>query len=479
MIRFIVNDRRVALERGPETLALDALRDDLGLKGTKESCREGDCGACAVLLGEIRGGTLRYRAVCSCLLPLGDVAGRHLVTIEGLNGEALSPVQRALVDGGGIQCGFCTPGLVVALTGYLLETPAIDPRSAELGLAGNLCRCTGYAGIRRAVALLAAALPDLGPRGAARISRLMALGVLPAHFGEAHERLRALGDGGGATGARETARTGAREAVAIGGGTDLFSQRKLELRGRSLRFLGREERIRGVARNGALVEIGAATTAAELMESPDLAAVLPSLREHLELFASPLVRNRATIGGNLANASPIGDLAILLLALGASVELERDGSRRTLPLEGLYLGYKRLALEPGEIVSRVAIPIPAPGARLGFEKVSRRRLLDIAGVNSALCVVERDGAISAARLSAGGVAPIPLLLSKTSARLVGLPISEQTVREAALEAMAEAAPIDDVRGSAAYKRTLLGRLVRAHFAALFPDRVGAAPGEEP
>jgi xanthine dehydrogenase small subunit len=474
MLRFIVNGAPVALDKGPETVALDAVRGDLGLTGTKEACREGDCGACAVLVGELREGRVRYRAVCSCLLPLGDLEGRHLVTIEGLNGEALSPVQRALVDGGGIQCGFCTPGLVVALTGYLLEAPAIDPAGAELGVAGNLCRCTGYAGIRRAVALLATALPDIGRVGPERVRRLIALGVLPGYFDDVPRRLIAIERKKGTAGTTET-----RGAVPVGGGTDLFSQKKADLRGKPLRFLLREEAFRGIAREGDRLEIGAATTAAELMESEETASLCPELRAHLELFASPLVRGRATVGGNLANASPIGDLAIILLALGATLVLERDGARRTLPIEGLWLGYKKLALGPGELITRIAIPIPEAGARFRFEKVSRRRMLDIAGVNSALAIAERDGAISAARLSAGGVAPIPLLLAGTSRALVGRPIREETVRAAVEGAISEVAPIDDVRGSAAYKRTLLGRLVRGHFAALYPERVRPLHGEAP
>jgi xanthine dehydrogenase small subunit len=464
MSQFIVNDALVSLPKGPETLVLDALRGDLGLTGTKVACREGDCGACAVLLGEPDGDRVRYRAVCSCLLPLGDVDGCHVVTIEGLNRrDDLSPVQRALLDGGGVQCGFCTPGLVVALTGYLLEAPALDPSDAGSTLAGNLCRCTGYAGIRRAVALLAQTLPDIGPAGPCRIARLIELGVLPGHFGEAARRLHRLGEG------EETA--GTNGADVIGGGTDVFSQKKRDLRGAPLRFLRREARLRGIDREGDRLAIGAATTASELLESPLVASLLPGIRAPLELFASPLIRNRATVGGNLANASPIGDLSILLLALGAELALELDGAERSLPLEELFLGYKQLALRPGEIIARISIPIPEHGARLNFEKVSRRRLLDIAGVNSAISIVERDGAIAAAHLSAGGVAPVPLLLAKTCRRIVGREMGEELVRDAALEAMAEVAPIDDVRGSAAYKRILLGRLVRAHFAALFPDRV--------
>jgi xanthine dehydrogenase small subunit len=470
MARFLLNDARIELDLTPETALLDALRGRLGLKGTKEGCREGDCGACAVLLGEPRGDFVLYRPVCACLVPLGDVDGRHVVTIEGLRLPGLSPVQQALVDGGGIQCGFCTPGLVIALTGHLLGAERLEEDAALASLAGNLCRCTGYAGIRRAVGLLVSRLPALGSLGAARIARLIGLGVLPEHFRSALPRLEALGRASAA--AQQTALR-RDDRVVVGGGTDLWVAHIDRVRGKALRFLDREERLRGVSRDGGVLSVGAATTVAEMRESRALEESLPELGRALGLFASPLIRNRATVAGNLANASPIGDLAIMLLALGAKIELEKDQSRRMLPLEDLYLGYKRLALAENELVTRVEIPIPGPTTSFRFEKIARRRLLDIAGVNSALVVTSDRGVITRARLSAGGVAPVPLLLKETSRALAGRPASEVTVREAVARARSEIAPISDVRGSAAYKSLLLGRLVWGHFAALFPGEVRA------
>ena len=472
MVSFLLNDAPVDVALAPETILLDALRGGLGLKGTKEGCREGDCGACAVLLGEPSGDFVRYRPVCACLVPLGDVDGRHVVTIEGLRLAGLSPVQQALVDGGGIQCGFCTPGLVVALTGHLLGAVRLEEDGALAGLAGNVCRCTGYAGIRRAVFRLVEALQDVGAPGHERISRLIDLGVLPEHFRSTPERLSALASASASASAPGTALR-RDDRLVVGGATDLLVASAGKLRGKSLCFLGREARLRGVACDGSTVSIGAATTAAELMESREIEDRLPEFRRVLELFASPLIRNRATVAGNLVNASPIGDLAIALLALGAKIVLEKDEALRVLPLEDLYLGYKRLALRDGELVTRVEIPVPAPGARFHFEKVSRRKLLDIAGVSSSFAVAVERGVVTAARLSAGGVAPVPLLLKETSRALVGRPADEATARAAAAQARAEIAPISDVRGSAAYKALLLGRLVWGHFAALFPDDVRA------
>jgi xanthine dehydrogenase small subunit len=480
MPRFLLNETEFDLELAPDAVFLDVLRLRLGLEGTKEGCREGDCGACAVLLGELLADSVRYRPVCACLLPAGDVGGRHVVTIEGLRVEGLSPVQQALVDGGGIQCGFCTPGLVVALTGHLLSAPVVTEDGALADLAGNVCRCTGYAGIRRAVGLLASRLPELGPPGRERVDRLIAAGVLPEHFGVAPSRLAALGDVSASAQrtANESAfaqRTALRrdDQIVVGGATDLLVASVEKLRGEPLRFVGREERLRGIARDGEAISVGAAVTAAELQESPEIAACYPALRDALSLFASPLIRSRATVAGNLVNASPIADIAIALLALGAKVVLEKGDELRTIALEDLYLGYKKLSLREGELVARIDIPIPVPGARFHFEKVSRRRLLDIASVNSALSIVEERGVVTSARLSAGGVAPVPLLLREISRWLAGRPLTAATVLEAAKMAGAEVAPISDVRGSAAYKALLLERLVRAHFAALFPDRIDA------
>jgi xanthine dehydrogenase small subunit len=204
---------------------------------------------------------------------------------------------------------------------------------------------------------------------------------------------------------------------------------------------------------------------------PDLARIL---RRDLTLVASAPMRNRATLGGNVANASPIGDLSIILLALEARVRLAARGKRRTIALSSFFRGYKDMDLGPGEVIEAFEIPLPAPGALFHFEKVSRRRILDIASVNSAVAIVVDDGRITRVALAAGGVAPVPLLLRKTCGYLAGQSVDASTVRRAAAVALGEIAPISDVRGSAAYKRLLLRQQIYAHFLSLFPDRVAAA-----
>ena len=463
-IRFLLNDslQRVALP--PGQVVLDFLRRDLRLTGTREGCREGDCGACLVLLGEPQDGRVRYRPVNSCLLPLGDLEGRHLVTIEGLNppspqAPTLNPIQRALVEQGAIQCGFCTPGFVLALTAFFLEAPHIEEAGALDWLAGNICRCTGYASIRRAVGELIAGYPasqsEEGP-GARRLERLIAWGLLPEHFRQAPARLAELRRGPG--------RAGGRERVLVAGGTDLFVQRPEELLGAGLQFLSGRASLTGVRGEGGRVVIGAATP----ME--DLRGVEP-FGEYLQLIASSPIRNRATVGGNLVNASPIGDLTIMLLALGAVLSLRGPQGPREIALERFYRGYKKLELSEGEALETISFPALGGERRFSFEKVSRRKHLDIASVNSAACLRLKDGRMLEARLSAGGVAPVPLYLRRTSESLAGREADSGTVQRALRLAQEEANPISDVRGSAEYKRLLLRQLLIAHFLRLAPERV--------
>ncbi|NOZ95890.1 MAG: 2Fe-2S iron-sulfur cluster binding domain-containing protein [Acidobacteria bacterium] len=459
-IRLILNGEAVTASMAPGGVVLDFLRRERGLRGTKEGCREGDCGACTVLLGERAGSGMRYRAVASCLLPVAELAGRHLVSIEGLDGERLSAIQRAIVEEGATQCGFCTPGLVVALTGFLLTSPGLGEEDAMEAIDGNICRCTGYASIRRAVRRLVDGL-ELEPGALeTRHEALAAAGLLPPLFAGIAARLDALehapasADAGG---------------IPVAGGTDLFVVEAARLRKERLRLLSRERRGEPVSEEGNLIVLDAASTMEELRQSPLLEACFPSWRRFLGLHSSTLIRNRATPAGNIAHASPIGDMSVVLLALDARLQIGRDGERaRTVALDRFFLGYKETDLAPGELITRILVPRPAPASRFNFEKVSRRQHLDIASVNTAFSCTVEDGAIGTARLSAGGVAPIPLYLAESSAWLSGRPVSVATALGAAERAAAEITPISDVRGSADYKRRLLRRLVLAHFVTCFP-----------
>jgi xanthine dehydrogenase small subunit len=456
-MRLIVNNDLCETDLPPGEATLDFLRTGRGLKGTKEGCREGDCGACTVLVGELRGGRVRYRPACSCILPLGLVEDRHVVTIEVLTGAAPSPVQRAIVDHGATQCGFCTPGIVVSATALLLEAERLDDDATEVALAGNLCRCTGYESIRRAARAVLAAFPDLPAPGPERVGRLIAGGALPGWFAGIPERLAALG------GAGDGPEAGG--GVPVGGGTDLWVQRGSRLRDTPLRFV-RARPAAPVEARGDLLIVDAAATVADLEGAGAFREAVPGFDRAARLIASPQIRARGTVGGNIVNASPIGDLSVIFLALGAEVTISGPGGTRTLPLRELFRGYKQLDLADGEIIESLTVH-RAPAGRFHFEKVSRRTHLDIASVNTAAWF-ETDGeTVTRARLSAGGVAPIPLFLARASAAVAERPASWETAALAAGTADREIAPIGDVRGSAEYKRLLLRQLLLAHFVTAF------------
>jgi xanthine dehydrogenase small subunit len=471
--RFLANDSLVETELWPGSPALDFIRGELGLKGTKEGCREGDCGACAVLVGERVAASVRYRAMPSCLLALGELDGRHLVTIEGLRAgakgeiEGITPVMSAILEANGSQCGFCSPGFVVSLTAYLLNGHPLTVEGAIAAVEGNLCRCTGYGALRRAAASLVRDFAALPEDYLERIAALEGADVLPGSVGRyAHGELRPEAPSAMPEGASPA-------RLVLGGGSDFYVRNPdPEPREKPPLFLGRDASMRRVARRGASLELGAALTWREFFSDAEVRAAVPGIERFEAELASPLVRERATLGGNVANASPIADVASMLIALGAKVRITRasgGGHPRELPLERIFLGYKKLDLAPGEIIAAFIVPAGRP-LRFNFEKVAKRARLDIASVNGA-AAFEVDGErITSARLSAGGVAPVPMLLERTSAFLAGKPADAATAREAARVAVSEAAPISDVRGSAEYRLTLLGRLVIAHFDRLFPGR---------
>ena len=450
-------------------MLLDVLHDDLGLTGTKDGCREGDCGTCVVLLGTPGPDGIRYAVVNSCLLPVGDAAGRHVVTVEGLNQPDFTPVQQALLDEGAIQCGFCTPGLVIALTGFLLGGAPVSEAEGIAALGGNICRCTGHVAIRRAIARLCAQFknpePAEGQPSAARIEALVARGVLPRYFLDIPKRLKSLA----AAGAEQNSE--ARSPVLIAGGTDLFVTQADKLRDAELEFLSRRQDLQGIRLEGGVCRIGAATPLTAIEGSPIIRRRLPDLAQSFGRIASVPIRNRATLAGNIVNASPAADMSIILLALNATLVLSRKDRQRTVPLREFFRGYKVLDLAEGETIAEIRFEVPDADTRFHFEKVARREHVDIASVNSAIQMRVAGDRIIEAHAAAGSVAPIPLYLRETSSFLRGRTISAATAREAAAVARGEIAPISDVRGSAEYKRALLPRLILAHFLSLFPDLI--------
>lgn len=476
-IEFILNAQHITLQQDVPAgrLTLDWLRDHQRLTGTKEGCKEGDCGACSVMVGDEVDGKVIYQPVTSCLMPVGELHGRHLITIEGLNlpAQDLNPVQQAMVDRGGSQCGYCTPGFIVSMCWYLMqgEDEAPTQRGFEQATSGNLCRCTGYGSIWRASQDLATAF---GPGGEFhelwsapdRIHALIEHGLLPGYLGQIGARLQAI--------PALPASTRQSADFVIAGGTDLYVQRGEEIPGaQEVEVLNRRPDMSYINVSGSQVAVGGLTTFETFARDPQIQAMIPSIMHDMELIASLPIRNRATIAGNLINASPIGDMTALMLALGSRVvfqDLSGGNTRRTLALDELYLGYKQLAKKPDELVAELQFDAIQDDEVVSFEKVSKRRCLDIATVNSAARLrVDSDGKILEARLAVGGVAAIPLFLKQTSAWLVGETISAATLHGMIKRASQEISPISDVRGSARYKSLLARQLLLAHFEKCFPE----------
>ncbi|MDQ3798264.1 MAG: FAD binding domain-containing protein [Acidobacteriota bacterium] len=496
MIKFILNHQTVETDLPPGVTVLDFVRYHRNLKGTKIGCREGDCGACTVLVGELNsddGAAVEYRSMTSCLMPLANARGKHIVTVEGINkpdGE-LTGVQQALVDESGTQCGFCTVGFVMSLTGFCLDETAKTGEAAVSSIDGNICRCTGYKSIERAAQHLAEILnrknggepetPESVAKNSAAENRLrfaISKNLVPEYFSGIKNRLEELRT---EVSDFKSLMPGSESRIPqsairnpqffIGGGTDLYVQRHDEMVGAAAENLFDAAALRGIRENGDFIEIGASATVTDLLASPVMQRLFPNLYKHLKLVSSTPIRNMATLAGNFVNASPIGDMTAWFLALDAGVVFNND---REMPLRELYLGYKTLAKTDDEFITKIRFR--RGFSHFNFEKVSKRTFLDIASVNTAISLRAESSAAAAgglakiieAHISAGGVAPIPLYLKKTSEFLRSKEINGETISAANEILQTEISPISDVRGSAEYKRLLLGQLFQAHFAELFP-----------
>lgn len=459
MIRFWLNDREIHTSEPAGTLVLDFLRRNERLTGTKEGCREGDCGACVVLIGDLENGWVTYRPVTSCLVPLGELHGRHLVTVEGLNVPELNPVQRAIVEEGATQCGFCTPGIVVSMTGMLMErTLPVTIEAVKEALGGHLCRCTGYRSLKAAVHHL-----DKTQVG---IEALVDAKMLPEYFREMPGRLAALASSPEPPSTEED-----RPDFLVAGGTDIYVQRGDHIPGARVRILNRLPEMKGIGRRNGHLRVGALTTFEDFARSPHVRKIVPHIDDYMFLIASLQIRHRATLGGNVINASPIGDMTILLLALDAQLVLAIGASSRSVAITDFYRGYKQMDRLPSEVLTEIRIPVPADGTRVNWEKASKRRCLDIATVNSAARTRVEGSVIRDASFAMGGVAPVPLYLRRTSQFVIGKKLTASTAHAAADLAQTEIAPISDVRGSADYKRLLARQFMLAHFSRTYPEAI--------
>lgn len=492
LLNLKVNSAWRALRAAEGAPALDVIREELALTSTKEGCREGDCGACAVLVGEHVGDVVRYSAVPSCLLPLGTLRGKHLLTLEGLvegTEDGLTPVMRAFLDENASQCGFCTPGFIIALTSWLAEPRVPDLAGALRAIDGNLCRCTGYGAIRRAAARLVERFKDLPLEPMARLRSLVEAKVLPPSVLE----FAAESTGQGSSVPRQNSETTSLQGgevaphAVVGGGTDYYVRNPEPEEGFSpllTPILPEFGQIRYVTDRGKRwLEIGAAVTVRDFFASPVVRDEVPGIEHFETMFASTLIRNLATVGGNVVNASPVADITSMLLALGAQLvivpETGTEGTTAALrlcPLEQFFLGYKTLDLSAGEVLKAIRIPaLDEPSSRrFSFEKVSKRKNLDIAAVNTAISFRFEGGRWKDVRVSLGGVASVPMLSTDAMNVLEGAScdVLDRTflaglARKAAQAAASSISPIGDVRGAAEYRRRMVHQLILAHFVRLF------------
>lgn len=462
-ISFILNQQKVEVSLHPATTVLDYIRKHQHLTGTKEGCREGDCGACTVLVGSLQVKEIRYRTVNSCLMPLGQAEGRHIVTIEGLNSSELSVIQQSFVDEGGTQCGFCTPGFIVSITGYLLKHNQYNFGDAVDSIGGNVCRCTGHTTIKRAVKNILEKLSYANNSEEDKLSFLIRFGIIPKYFEDIPKLLAEI--------KKKTVSKEFEQSTdfLIAGGTDLFVQREADLLKSDVKFVFSENGGNKIWIEGNQCCIDARATVSDFSESEIIRKYFPEMKNFLRLFGSLPIRNRATLGGNIINASPIGDMTSILLALNATLHLQKDKTTRQVLLKDFYLGYKKLDKTQEEILTKISFDLPKPNTFFNYEKVSKRIHLDIASVNSSIFLEFCDGIITQANISAGGVAPIPLYLSKMRKNLLGKKNTSKLIVEAIEVGLSEISPITDVRGSAEYKRLLLRQLLLAHFYKFSPE----------
>ncbi|WP_226628126.1 xanthine dehydrogenase small subunit [Alloyangia pacifica] len=455
-ISFLLNGESVVLrDVSPTRTALDWLREERGLRGTKEGCNEGDCGACTVMLTDARGS----RAVNACILFLPQLHGRALRTVEGISGPdgAPHPVQQAMVDHHGSQCGFCTPGFVVSMaTAHLNGDTGHDD-----ALAGNLCRCTGYAPIVRAAeAATSAPVPDWMSQESLRLTEMSSGGLGAAEWGAdspppavaAPER------------ADELARLyeATPDATLVAGATDvgLWVTKQLRDLDRVI-FLNRCAELQEIEVSEDSLHIGAGVTMDRVLTL--MKEHYPSYAEMLRRYGSAQVRAAATIGGNIANGSPIGDNPPALIALGAVLHLRKGDTRRTLPIEDFFLEYGKQDRQPGEFVEAVTIPRKAD--RLRVYKLSKRFDQDISAACGAFWIEVENGTVTEARIAFGGMAGTPKRATHVEQALVGQTWSEATVKATADAWEKDYQPMSDMRASAAYRleaaRNMLTRCMLA------------------
>ena len=451
-MRFLLNSKAATLSEVAATdMLLDHLRLEQRLRGTKEGCAEGDCGACTVLVGRLGAKGLEYDPVNACIRPLASCDGCHVVTIEHLRGHdgALHPVQQAMVDHHGSQCGFCTPGFVMALYALWMRKPAPSEDDLDRALQGNLCRCTGYAPIIRAGlamgsygttdplmderASVAQTLRDWQDGARVDIAKHGSRAILPANTDDLALILEQHPD-----------------ARIIAGATDVGLWVTKFMRDLPLAvFIGHLDELRRIDDTDDALHLGALVSYAQA-HAP-LRQHFPHMARYWDRIAGWQVRAMGTLGGNIANGSPIGDTPPPFIALGARLVLRSAAGRREIPLEAYFLDYGKQDLRAGEFVETVMLPKPAPNTLHAAYKISKRRDEDISAVAAGFSLTVEGGMITSARVAFGGMAATPKRASHAEVALTGQPFTLASFQRAARSLPQDFTPLSDMRASAEYR----------------------------
>ena len=468
-VRFLLDGAYHELRDVDPTLTvLNFLRYRLGRTGTKEGCAEGDCGACTVVLGELVGDRIRYRAVNACILFVPTLDGKELITVESLKAKdgSLHPVQQAIVDTHGSQCGFCTPGFVMSLYALYEEGETPDRARPNDALAGNLCRCTGYGPIVEAGLQMTEQRVPVDAE--ALRERVEALRSLKRHdtlklsvkdrltgnqkYYFAPVTLDALAD----------ISLAYPDATYLAGGTDVglwVTKQHRELA--QVIYIGDVQELKHIHVTNRSVEIGAGVSFTDAMEV--LGEHYGDMGELIRRIGSVQIRNSGTVGGNIANGSPIGDSMPALIAAGASVTLRMGALERTMPLEDYFIDYGKQDRQPGEFVAQISVPVPNENLRYRAYKISKRFDQDISAICACFAFEISKGKIEDARIAFGGMAAIPKRAAAAERALVGQPFDADHIERAVAALAEDFSPISDMRASADYRMAVAQNLLRKAF----------------